>query len=85
MTGLNWLGESSLPWENEDKQEKNTGEGQPQRQLLCGFSPWGCIQRLRPTDRTDAWTVGWPGLTHKKDPAAFSPFAGTGMTWLDSA
>lgn len=41
MTGLNWLGESSLPRENEDKQEKNTEEGQQQGQLLCGFPPWG--------------------------------------------
>lgn len=30
VTGLNWLQESSLPPENEDKQEKNTGEGQQQ-------------------------------------------------------
>lgn len=26
VTGLNWLWERSLPRENEDKQEKNTGE-----------------------------------------------------------
>lgn len=54
VTGLNWLRESSLPRENEDKQEKNTGEGQQQRQLLCGFCPWGCVQSLRPTDSPGA-------------------------------
>lgn len=82
MTRLNWLGESGLPWENEDKQEKNTGEGQQQGQLLCDFSPWGCVQRLGPTDRTGAWPHP------QKDPVPFSLFfffARIGMTWLDSA
>lgn len=26
-TGLNWLQEHLLPWESEEKQEKNTEEG----------------------------------------------------------
>ena len=46
VTGLNWLQESSLPWENEDKQEKNTGEGQQQRQLLCVASVPGDVSRV---------------------------------------
>lgn len=71
VTGLNWLQESSLPRESEDKQEKNTGEGQQQRQLLCGFCPRGCVQSLRPTDSPGASTVGWPGLTHRRTKPPF--------------
>lgn len=59
MAGLNWLWEHSLPRENEDKPEKNTADRQQQRQLLCGFSPSGCVQRLR------------PGLNHKRTQPPF--------------
>lgn len=54
VAGLNWLQESGLPRENGDKEEKNTGEGQQQRELLCGFCPWGCVQSVRPTGRPGA-------------------------------
>lgn len=52
-TGLNWLQEHLLPWESEEKQEKNTVEGYrgntEERDYHAAPSPRE-VKSLRPTD-----------------------------------